>query len=132
MKKPDLVVLCETKLHKNSTFELHGYDVRKSNLKVGKEGILVAAKKDSFNTIEMIYESEERNIATVEICYPNDTVRIIVVHGPQEEAPQENRQEFYEDLMSEVERCVSSGNRLMLVGDFNARLEHNNGQLIEC
>ena len=73
MRKPDLVILCETKLHKNSTFELEGYKVRKSNLKAGKEGILVAAKLGSFSTMELIYESERRNIATFEIAYPSDT-----------------------------------------------------------
>ena len=36
MKKPDLVALCETKLPKNSSFDIKGYEVLKSSLKLGK------------------------------------------------------------------------------------------------
>ena len=121
MKQPDLVTLCETKLHKNSNFDIQGYNVIHSNLKAGKEGILVAAKQGTFNSIEKTYEAESRNIATVEIEYPEDTLSVVVVHGPQEEAQQEVREEFYEDLKAEVERCVAGGNRLLITGDFNAR-----------
>ncbi len=123
MRKPDVVALCETKLHKNSKFEIKGYQTIKSNLKAGKEGILVAAKEGSFNAIQMIYESECRNIATVEVKYPEETVRIIVAHGPQEDAPQDEKEEFYNDIKSEVERCLVEGHRLVMVGDFNAKLE---------
>jgi hypothetical protein len=87
MKKPDLVAvvvvvvvvvvisfsltaLCETKLHAKSTFDIEGYEVLKSNLKAGKEGILVAAKQGTFQTMELIFESESKQIATVEITYP--------------------------------------------------------------
>ena len=47
MKQPDIVALCETKLHKNSTFDIDGYEVLKSNLKAGKEGLLVAVRDDN-------------------------------------------------------------------------------------
>ena len=117
------------KLHKNSNFDIQGYNVIRSNLKVGKEGILVAAKQGTFNSIEKTYEAESRNLTTVEIKYPEDTLSVVVVHGPQEEAQQEIREEFYEDLKAEVERCVASGNRLLITGDFNARLEHDEGNL---
>ena len=108
MKKPDVITLCETKLHKNSTFDLEGYEVEKSNLKAGKEGVLVAAKEGTFCRMEKTYESEDRNIATVEINYPQDAVRFVVVHGPQEDAPQETREDFFENLMAEIERCLSA------------------------
>ncbi len=123
MKKPDIVALCETKLHKNSKFEIKGYNMIKSNLKAGKEGILVAVKEGTYNTIQMIYESEYRNIGTVEIKYPEDTVRVIIGHGPQEDAPVEEKEEFYNDLKTEAERCLAAGCRLIITGDFNAKLE---------
>ena len=132
MKKPDLVTICETKLHKNSTFDLEGYEVKKSSLKAGKEGILIAAREGTYGTMEIIYESEERNIATAEIAYPNDTLSVIVAHGPQEEDPQERREEFFEDLQAKVERGISSGNRVIITGDLNARLEYVDGQVLEA
>ena len=75
MRQPDLVALCETKLHRNSLLEIEGYKTVKSNLKAGKEGILIAAKQGSFNTIEKTYESEIRNLATFEVTYPEETLR---------------------------------------------------------
>lgn len=131
MKKPDLVALCETKLHLKSKFTIDGYEVLKSNLKLGKEGILVAAKIGTYNTMEMIYEADSRNIATVEIEYPKDTVRIIVVHGPQETADQEEKEEFYNDLSAEIERSLECDCRLIIAGDFNARVEHHDHQTTE-
>ena len=128
MKKPDLVTLCETKLHKNSNFDLKGYKLEKSNLKAGKEGILVAAKEGTFCRMEKSYESDERNIATVVIKYPKDTVRMVVVHGPQEEAQIDCKDEFFENLTAEVERCITAGDRLIITGDLNAKLEQRNGQ----
>ena len=129
MKQPDVVTLCETKLHKNSQFDIVGYKVFKSNLKAGKEGILVAVKEGTCESAEVIYESDRRNIATIEITYPEDILRMIVVHGPQEDAQMEEREEFYEDLKAEVERSVASGNKMMISGDFNAKLEMADGEV---
>jgi exonuclease III len=97
--------------------------VLKSNLKAGKEGMLVAAKHGTFCKMEMVFESDERNLTTVEVTYPNDVVRFVVVHAPQEEAKHEVKEEFFESLMAEAERCLTEGHRLVLLGDFNARLQ---------
>ena len=129
MKKPDIVALCETKLHRNSKFDIKGYKVLKSNLKAGKEGILIAAKEGTYDTMELVYEAESRNIATVEIEYPKDTVRIIVAHRPQETANIEEKEDFFNDLSAEVERCMASQCRTIIAGDLNARVEYQDGQL---
>ena len=131
MKKTDLIALCETKLHKNSQFGIEGYEVKKSSLRAGKEGILIAAKKGTFNSMELIYEAESKQIATAEIEYPCETLRLIVAHGPQETANQEEKEEFYNDLAAEVERAVASQCRIILAGDLNAKLDHENGKLKE-
>ena len=131
MKKPDLVALCETKLHKNSKFEINGYENRKVNLKAGKEGILIAAKEGTFNSMELVYEAESKQIATVEIEYPKDTLRLIVAHGPQESANQEEKEEFYNDLAAEVERSIACQCRTIIAGDLNAKVEHQNGEVME-
>ena len=132
MKEPDLVALCETKLHAKSTFSIDGYEVLKSNLKAGKEGILVAAKLGTYKSMELLYESESRQIATVEITYPRDKLRMIVTHGPQEDANVDEKEEFYIDLKAEVQRCIESHCRVFVVGDMNARLEYENGVVKEC
>ena len=75
----------------------------------------------------MVYESEIKNIATAEIQYPQDTVHVIVVHGPQEGANQDEIDEFYVDLHAEVERGLEGGKRIIITGDLNARLEQDDG-----
>ena len=121
MVKPEVIALCETKLHANSQLEIEDYKTVKSNLKAGKEGILIAARKGTFISIELIFESESRNIATAEIEYPEDSVRIVVVHGPQEDGGQEDKDD--NDLAGEVERCLAAEKRLIIAGDLNARLD---------
>ena len=114
--------MCETKLHKNSTFQIQGYEAKKCNLKAGKEGMLIAVKQGTYNDIQMVYAAEAKNIMTVEITYPQDTIRVIVVHGPQEGDPVEDREEFTHNLSTEVERCVQNNIKSIILRDFNARL----------
>ena len=126
MVKPEVIALCETKLHANSKLEIPDYKTFKSSLKAGKEGILIAARKGTFTSIELIFESESKNIATAEIEYPEDTVRVVGAHGPQEDASQEDKDDFYNDLAGEVERCLAAKKRLIIAGDLNARLDPSN------
>ena len=132
LNQPDLIALCETKLHAKSTFSIEGYQVIKSNMKTGKEGILVAAKLGTFQSMELLFENDSKQIATVEITYPKEQLRVIVVHGPQEDASVEEKEEFYVDLKAEIQRCVDSGNpNILVIGDLNAKLEHEKGMLLE-
>ena len=55
--------------------------------------------------------------------------RIVLVYGPQEKDTEENREAFYEDLSVEIERCLLSGDSLLLAGDFNAKL---GSEIINC
>ena len=123
IEKPDILALCETKLHANSKLEFEGYEARKSNLRAGKEGILVAAKQGTFTSIELIYESELKNIATFHIEYPYESVHIVVAHGPQEDANTEEKDDFQHDLSAETERCLANGRKLIIIGDLNAKID---------
>ena len=132
IRKPDLVALCETKLHAKSTFDIEGYEVLKSNLKAGKEGILLAAKQGTFQTTEIIFESESKQIATFEVTYPEESLRMIVVHGPQEDSSNDEKEEFYIDLQAEIQRSIESESLMVIVGDFNAKLLDEDGEIKEC
>ena len=120
---PDIIAICETKkggrLKKD---ELQDYEVRESIAEQGKEGIVIGARKNSFNSIRDITETEMKSIMTVRIEYPKFNVRVIAVHAPQETAKNEERTEFFDELMVQVERGDTSGDHVILVGDFNARL----------
>lgn len=106
-----------------------------SNLKVGKEGLLLAAKNNTFNDLSIIYESEERNIATFQVIYPNSLLRIIIVHGPQEGSPMDLKLVYLNNIKAEIERSIEIGAKLLITGDFNAKLEASqqligNGKLL--
>ena len=101
---PDVIALCETKVSAKSNPKLNGYEPIVSNCKTGKEGFLVAIKEGTFMNAEKISESKEKNIVTVQVVYPECTMRFIVAHGPQENDEIDAKNEFYESLMVEIER----------------------------
>ena len=121
---PDIITLCETKRGPEKRIkkdEIKGYEVLERNLKAGKEGLMIAAKIGSFKTIKEITESEMKNIMTVQIEYPHMTIRIILVHAPQETAVLEDRSDFFNEVAEQIERCQNSGDKMVLLGDFNAK-----------
>ena len=52
-------------------------------------------------------------------------LRLILVYGPQEKKPEENRTEFYETLSIKTGKCFLSGDSRVLAGDFNAKLGYD-------
>ena len=101
---------------------------------------MLAAKKGTFHSIEEVTKTNLRNILTVRIQYKVETIRAIVLHAPQETDSTDVRTEFFEELSVQVERCVDAGDRLIILGDFNARIHEEadqiqssspNGQLLQ-
>ena len=125
---PDILALCETKKSARlSKDDLSSYEIIDKPEKVGKEGLMLCVRKGTYITIKDITDSELMNILTVKIVYPSVTVRIVVCHAPQETAPLEERQEFFEELSVQIERCLTSNDELIVMGDLNARIEESEG-----
>ena len=123
---PDIIALCETKLGSKSEPKIPSYEAVYHNFKRGKEGLLVAAREGTFLDIEKMTKDEEdgdKNILAVQIVYPNFTLRVIVGHAPQETDKSEVRERFFESLKLEVERGQLNGDRIMVVGDMNGRIQ---------
>ena len=93
-----------------------------SNCKTGKEGLLLAIKEGTFVSAEKISESNDKNILTSKVVYPQCTMRFIIAHGPQETDNNEIKNEFYESLMVEIEKGKASDDNVMILGDMNARI----------
>ena len=130
---PDIVCLCETK--KGGVLkedQLSKYEVVDRNLRQGKEGFLIAVRKNSFITIKDITDTEMRNIFTAQIEYPLMTLRIIIAHAPQEKIKLEERTEFFDEVMVQVERGDTSGDTMLVLGDFNARLLQDENRKINA
>ena len=123
MKTPDLIILVETKLSPNTNFSIKGYDHVMCNLKYGKEGIFIAVRTNTFYSIEQVFESEGKNLMTVEISYPDQTLRIIAIHSPQETEKPDFQTDFYLDLETEIQRAVESGSGIIIAGDMNANMK---------
>ena len=99
--------------------------------KQGQEGFVVAAREGTFNSIDLLSEVDN-NIMTVQIVYPNMTVRVIVVHGPQEGDLIEDKKRFYKSLPVEIERCKSCGHSPIILGDLNAKIQKSDEEIIAC
>ena len=110
--------------------DIPGYEVLEKRVKQGKEGILVAVKHRTFQSIEEITNSDLPNIFTVRIKCKNEYIRVITLHAPQETDGVEDRTNFYEALATQVERCEDSGDKLIVLGDFNARLSHEDSKIV--
>ena len=94
----------------------------KKPLKRGKEGFLLGVRKGIFNYAKDITGAEMNDIMTVKIEYPAFNLRVVLLHAPQESDKDETRQEFYEELSIQVERCITSGDEFLVLGDFNGRI----------
>jgi exonuclease III len=122
---PDIIALCETKkagrLKKDELQKYNVIDVPNQ----GKEGLLIGVRKGSFQSVREITDTDMKNIVTVRVVYPRMNLRIIMAHAPQDNAKLEERSEFFEELAVQVERAEASGDQIMVLGDFNARIENN-------
>ena len=121
---PDIVALCETKkagLIKKE--ELSAYKVIEKPLKQGKEGLLLGVRKGTFVSMRDITDAEIKTLMTIKIEYPKFNLRVVVVHAPQETEKHEARLEFFEEMSVQVERGLTSGDEIMILGDLNGRIE---------
>ena len=110
--------------------KLTPYKVIEKNLKRGKEGILFGVRKGTYNSVREITDTEMKNIMTLKIEYPTFNLRVVILHAPQETAKHEDRVEFFEELSLQVERCSTSGDQLLIVGDFNGRIGWETDKII--
>jgi exonuclease III len=110
--------------------DIPGFDIIEKNTKIGQEGLLIAARQGTFTSIEEVKSDNFNNIFGARIKYINETVRLVVVHGPQESDSVETRTAFFEEIAVQVERCDMAGDQLILLGDFNARIEEQEDEVV--
>ena len=139
---PDIVVLCETKRscetdetsdpEKNNTRckkddIIPGYKVIERNVKLGKEGLMVAARYGTFQNADRVTRSDYDNILAVRIEYKNTTIRLITLHAPQESDNLEERTDFYNEVTTQVERGVTAGDKVVVVAGFPTGFRRQGG-----
>ena len=118
----DIVVLTETKVYNKSSTRLYGFQlfpaVRKRS---GGGGLLIAVRHGICSSI-MVDEGEDAEFATVKMEFGNMYFRLLVVYGPQESDHIDKINQFYENLSLQIERASLTGDPILMVGDFNAKL----------
>ena len=120
--------MCETKLGENENCNIEGYETIPSNFKRGQEGLIVAARSGTFASMDKVSESYN-NILSVQIVYPERTLRVIVCHGLQEDDESESRQDFFDNLLVEIERSRAGDETPIVVGDMNAKISMEQDKL---
>ena len=91
-------------------------------------GLLIAAKYN-LKLLNTTCTSHE-NILTGRIYIKNTIIRLIAVYGLQETSPSEDRSDFFSDLGAEIENCLLHDDNLLVVGDFNAKIDSLNDKMI--
>ena len=125
----DVLMLTETKVYKKSAIHFGGYQSFSAVRNKKSGGGLYNGIKHGFCQSLLCNRGENAEFITVRMEGKYNGLRIVLVYGPQEKDTEENRKAFYEDLSVEIERCLLSGDSLLLAGDFNAKL---GSRIINC
>ena len=70
----------------------------------------------------LVDEGANADFLTVKLLLPANNVRLILVHGPQEDTSEVEKSIFYDRVTCQVERAKLVGESVILIGDFNAKL----------
>ena len=70
----------------------------------------------------MIKSGENAEFITIKAALGGKQIRIILAYGPQEGSSMYDIDDFFTQISMQVNRAILSGNSVMLVGDFNAKL----------
>ena len=82
---------------------------------------LLTAVKHGLCSSALVDEGD--NADFVKLLLPDDNVRLILVYGPQEDASEVEKSMFYNRVTYQIERANLVGESVILIGDFNAKLE---------
>ena len=106
--KPHIIALCETKLSKNSNgiieevFNKKEYKSFPRFTKVGKEGLLIAVKHNTFKSVLEVTQSQLNTIISVRLSSGCSNIRLILGYAPQETEDETVQQQFFDELELEV------------------------------
>ena len=120
-----ILLICETKVFTNSAVQIDGFQsflvVKQKNT---GEGLYIGIRHGLCESVLSGY-GKNADFITVIMNSKGQGLTLILVYGPQENEPEENRTEFYETLSIEIERCFLSGDSLILAGDLNDKLGYD-------
>ena len=78
----------------------------------------------------IINVTTSENIHIVVASIKELNIRFVVAYGPQENVSKEDREDFFDELNTEVIKSGNSGCNTILMGDLNAKIEVLDGEII--
>ena len=84
-------------------------------------GLLIGVRQGLCKAL-MVDHGETAEFLTVKLILGGNCYRIILVYGPQENVSEEMRKEFFQNVPIQVNRAFLSGDSIILLGDFSAKL----------
>ena len=127
--EPNILCLCETKVGSSNVIknniERSGYKGITRSTKDGKGGLLIATRINTIAKILDVTSSPLRSILVGRLEIRGGHLRIILGYAPQETESPESRQEFFTELSIEIQKAGKAGDTVLVLGDFNAKMEEN-------
>ena len=120
--KSAIILLCETKVYKNSSIKIEGYQVFSAVRQTKQGGGLAFAVRNKYCQSLMIDKGDSAEFLNIRMTMKGNSIRLILVYGPQVYDPKEVIDEFYQNVMIHTERALGSGDSVCLIGDLNAKL----------
>ena len=108
----------------NDALNKKSYKIIPRFTKAGKEGLVVAVKHNTFQSVLDVTTTHLNTIIAVRVSSAGTcSIRLILGYGPQEDEKSEIREEFFQELELELRCCITSGDLPLIIGDFNAKIE---------
>ena len=122
-----MVVLCEVKLENvNKVKEvLPQYQIIDRCIKLGKGGVVIAVKRNTFGSFTNVTNTGNQNILVARLGLGSGYFRIIAAYAPQEADLKDEREPFFEELSMEVARSQLCGDQFVVIGDLNAKISED-------
>ena len=125
----DIAALCETRLSESGSLDDLEYSFFWSGKPEGERreaGVGFAIKKDIITNLTEMPRPVSDRIMTMRLPLSKDNFATIInVYAPTMTNPDENKEAFYNQLTS-VLRGIPHTDKLLLIGDFNARIGRDN------
>ena len=73
----------------------------------------------------LYYDNKSERLACIKIQAKPCNILIIQTYAPNEDAEEEEKEEFYEDLIKLVKEHKKSRDKLIIMGDWNGKVREN-------
>ena len=126
-KQPTITALVETHLEEqDNVLTIDGYDTIRRDRQYGQGGgMLIYYNKSIKNMLTVISpeDSSNESVTCIKIKNSRTNIKLGVVYMPQEsETKREELKQIYDKLEQEIEISLRGDERILMIGDYNARI----------